>query len=355
MFVASLNLDYFFKKVFSNERIAKKFLEDLLGVSISDLKLLAVENKLTDDSVSVKFDFRCKIHGNYVVIEMQQKYKVDVVKRFFLYHALSTALQLETLKPVKVTKANGETYTEKNYSSLEPVITLIWMVDDMLGFEDDFIVYTTLPETAKDFITNTDLWQQPLETILTEREKVIEILENKTKGLDFFSKNRLIYIFQKNIVKNKKIESPYYKWFDFANISRNPDNTEQDFSNFKNDKAMAEVINRLRKDKFTPDEFKYVSDLDSYEILLARKDEDHDEAMALQKQHERKAVEQERQKAEQERQKAIQAKQEKQLLQIEFIKVLLNQKIQIPKIAETLKISIEETTALIEKIQIEKS
>jgi hypothetical protein len=139
-------------------------------------------------------------------------------------------------------------------------------------------------------------------------------------------------------------------------------NTEQDFSNFKNDKAMAEVINRLRKDKFTPDEFKYVSDLDSYEILLARKDEDHDEAMARQKRHERKAVEQERQKAEQERQKAIQerqkaiqAKQEKQLLQIEFIKVLLNQKIQIPKIAETLKISIEETTALIEKIQIEKS
>jgi hypothetical protein len=124
-------------------------------------------------------------------------------------------------------------------------------------------------------------------------------------------------------------------------------NTEQDFSNFKNDKAMAEVINRLRKDKFTPDEFKYVSDLDSYEILLARKDEDHDESMALQKQHERKAVEQERQKA-------IQAKQEKQLLQLEFIKVLLNQKIQIPKIAETLKISIEETTALIEKIQIEK-
>jgi predicted transposase YdaD len=122
-------------------------------------------------------------------------------------------------------------------------------------------------------------------------------------------------------------------------------NTEQDFSNFKNDKAMAEVINRLRKDKFTPDEFKYVSDLDSYEILLARKDEDHDEAMARQKQHERKVVEQERQKA----------KQEKQLLQIEFIKVLLNQKIQIPKIAETLKISIEETTALIEKIQIEKS
>jgi hypothetical protein len=118
---------------------------------------------------------------------------------------------------------------------------------------------------------------------------------------------------------------------------------------------MAEVINRLRKDKFTPEEFKYVSDLDSYEILMARKDEDHNEEMARQKRHERKAVEQERLKTKQERLKAEQERQEKQQLKIDFIKVLLNQSMQIPKIAETLKISIEETTALIEKIQIEKS
>jgi hypothetical protein len=65
----------------------------------------------------------------------------------------------------------------------------------------------------------------------------------------------------------KSIEKSYYKWFDFANMSRNPSNTEKDFSIYKENKAMAEVINRLRKDKFIPEEFQYISDFDSYEIL----------------------------------------------------------------------------------------
>jgi hypothetical protein len=220
MFVASLNLDLFFKKVFSNKRIAKKFLESLLGVIITEIKLLSIENKLTDDAVLVKFDFRCKIHGKYVVIEMQQKYKVDVVKRFYLYHTLGTALQLETLKSVTVTKPNGETYKEKNYSGIEPVITIIWMVDDMLGFDDDYVVFTTLPEAAKDFIDDDNLWEQPLEKILEARKKTLKILYNKTKGLDFFSQNRLIYVFQKNIVKNNHFLLPYFKYFDFASISQ---------------------------------------------------------------------------------------------------------------------------------------
>ena len=148
MYVAPLNLDLFFKKVFSNKRIAKKFLEDVLGITITEIKLLSVENKLTDDAVIVKFDFRCKIYGQYVVIEMQQHYKIDIVKRFWMYQSVSTVLQLETLKPTTVTKSNGETYTEKNYSGLKPVITLVWMVDDMLGFEEDYISYTILPEVA---------------------------------------------------------------------------------------------------------------------------------------------------------------------------------------------------------------
>jgi predicted transposase/invertase (TIGR01784 family) len=101
MYAAPLNLDLFFKKVFSNRRVAKRFLEDLLGKKITEIKLLNIENKITDGAVTVKFDFRCKINGQYIVIEMQQKYKIDVVKRFYLYQAVSTALQLETLKPVR--------------------------------------------------------------------------------------------------------------------------------------------------------------------------------------------------------------------------------------------------------------
>ncbi len=383
MFVASLNLDLFFKKVFSNKRVAKIFLEDLLGVTITEIKLLSVENKMTDAAVTVKFDFRCKIHGQYVVIEMQQKYKVDVVKRFYLYQAVSTALQLETLKPSTITKPNGETYTEKNYSGLEPVITLIWMVDDMLGFDDDFIAYTTLPEAAKDFIMNANLWEQPLEAILAERKKAIAILENKTKGLDFFTKNRMIYIFQKNIVKNKRVDLAYFKWFDVANISRNPNNKEEDFSKYKDDKDMAEVINRIRKDKLPPDEFKYVSDLYMYDIHMARMEEDFKEKMARREAYQKKRlsklveqqlkaveqlkqekqkIEQEKQKAEQEKQKAEQEKQiavaqEKQKADVsqirllKSIKMLLLQGETIASIAEFLDISIEETTELVQHIQ----
>lgn len=362
MYVASLNLDLFFKKVFSNKRIAKKFLEDILNVHITEIKILSTDYRISDDAVIVKFDFRCKIQGKYVVIEMQQKYKIDVIKRFYLYHSVSTALQLETLKPIKITKPNGETYTEKNYSGLKPVITLIWMVDDVLGFKEDYVAFTTLPEAAKDFITDAVLWEQPLENILAERKKTMKILENDTKGLDFFAQNRLIYVFQKNIIKNKRINLPYYKWFDFANISRNSNNKEEDFSNYKDDKDMAEVINRLRKDKLSPEEFKYVSDLQSYEILLARKDSDHKADMARQKkrlekiafEQQLKAIEQEKQKVEQEKQKVEQEKQKAGLLQMKLAKILLDQGESISSIAKALEIGLEETTELVELIQNNK-
>ncbi len=343
MYVASLNLDLFFKKVFSNKRIAKKFLEDILNLQIAEIKILSTDYRISDEAVIVKFDFRCKIHGKYVVIEMQQRYKIDVIKRFYLYHIVSTAVQLETLKPITVTKLNGETYTEKNYSGLRPVITLIWMVDDVLGFEEDYIAFTTLPEVAKDFITDADLWEKPLESILEEREKTLKIIQNDTKGLDFFAQNRLIYIFQKNIVKNKRINSPYYKWFDFANISRNSDNKEGDFLKFKEDKDMAEVINRLRKDKLSPDEFKYVSDLMNYEILLKRMDLNHKAEMKRQK----KEQDKEKQKAEQEKQKA-------EILQnrlLKSIRMLLQQGGTIATVAEALEISLEETEELVQLIQ----
>ncbi len=350
MFVASLNLDLFFKKVFSNKRVAKKFIEDLLDVRIAEIEFLSVENKLTDESVFVKFDFRCKIRGQYVVIEMQQSYKTDIIKRFYLYHSVSTTLQLETLKPTKSIKPNGEYYIEKNYSGLEPVITLVWMVDDMLGFKEDFIVYSTLPEAAKDFITDADLWAKPFDEILNERKKALKILENKGKGLDFFAQNKLIYIFQKNIVKNKRIDLPYYKWFDFAQMSRNPNNKEEDFIQFKKDKDMAEVISRLRKDNLTPDEFKYVSDFPMYEILFERMREDHE----IELKRREKLTARAEQKAERAEQKVEQEKQKADVLQktiLNIVKRLFEKGDSISIIADTLAISIEETTELVKKIK----
>ena len=172
----------------------------------------------------------------------------------------------------------------------------------------------------------------------------MKILQNDTKGLDFFAQNRLIYIFQKNIVKNKHNSLPYFKWFDFANISRNLNNKEADFLKFKEDKDMAEVINRLRKDKLPPDEFKYVSDLLSYEILLKRLDLDHKAEMKRQK---KAASEQQIKALEQEKQKAG-------VLQnrlLKSIKMLLQQGGTVEAISEALEISLEETTELVQLIQ----
>ena len=90
MYLAPLNYDRFFRKVFSDLMIVKKFLEDFLGVHIEDIIRLETKHRVTDDASAIEFDFRCKINGQYVIIDMQQWYKLDIVKRFYVYHALSS-------------------------------------------------------------------------------------------------------------------------------------------------------------------------------------------------------------------------------------------------------------------------
>ena len=109
MYAAPLNIDLFFKKVFSDITISKEFLQDFLGVVIEEIELIRVKHRLTDSAALVEFDFRCKINGRYIIIEMQQAYKMDVVKRFYVYHALSSGMQLETLpKKVSTNKKTGK-------------------------------------------------------------------------------------------------------------------------------------------------------------------------------------------------------------------------------------------------------
>lgn len=101
MFVAPLNYDRFFKKVFSDLNIAKAFLEDFLDIKIESITKLDNKHSVTDDATIVEFDYRCKIEGNYVIIDMQQWYKKDIVQRFYVYHSLNTVLQLEDM-PSKI-------------------------------------------------------------------------------------------------------------------------------------------------------------------------------------------------------------------------------------------------------------
>ena len=158
MYLAPLNYDLFFKKVFSHLHIAKAFLEDFLDTEVEEIELLPTDHILTDASAKVMFDFRCKIKGKYIIIDMQQWYKTDVVKRFYLYHCASTVLQLEYLKKRRIIGNKEDKLTrDHDYRQVVPVLTLIWMVSDQLEFEDNFVTFVTAPEDALAFLQDDNL------------------------------------------------------------------------------------------------------------------------------------------------------------------------------------------------------
>ncbi len=276
MFIAPLNYDRFFRKIFSDLNIAKRFLEDILDIKIQQITPLKGKNVLTDDAQAVEFDFRCKVNGAYIIIDMQQWYKQDIAHRFYLYHCLNSGLQLEDI-PKKALKLNkGKVIKEvKDYRLLEPVITLIWMADDNIGFDKDYIVYKMLLEDLEVFIKNDNLWNNnELKMLMKEREKLLIDLNNRKKSIDFIGKNKLIFAFQKNIVKNNNLNN-YKKWFRFASISKNKNNKEKDFDEFKNDKIFIEIIRRLRKDNLTDSDIKYITEEEQYIKELERWEETH--------------------------------------------------------------------------------
>ncbi|MCP4219511.1 MAG: hypothetical protein GY765_33055, partial [bacterium] len=260
MYLAPLNYDRFFRKIFSDIEIAKRFLEDFLETEIEELEMLKEKHRVTDDASVVEFDFRCKIEGSYVIIDMQQWYKRDIIQRFYLFHALNTGLQLEDLPRKSIELKAGATNSKriKDYRVLEPVMTLIWMVTDTMGYDLNYAAFAMTPELAVQFIKEERLWHQPeIVKILEEREKVLKVLGNETKELDFLPKNRLIFMFQKNIVKKDTIKK-YARWFEFAERTRNKENTAEEFKEYEDDETFREIIRRLNREELTSDDFAYL-------------------------------------------------------------------------------------------------
>jgi len=272
MYLAPLNYDRYFKKVFSELSIAKRFLEDFFEIKIETIELLEIQHKITDDAVAVEFDFRCKIDDCFVIIDMQQWYKPDVVHRFYTYHCINTALQLEKLPLKSIPLEDGTERKVKDYTKILPVITLVWMADDTFGCKEDYLSYTMTPEIVSDFIKNNLLWQnQDITKLLTERAISLEQLTNKTKKLDFLGKNKLIFAFQKNIVANsKKEDNKYHKyidWFELAEKTKNKLNQKSDFLKYFEDKIFVELIRRINKEVLTDEDYSYI---DNYEQFTER-------------------------------------------------------------------------------------
>lgn len=265
MFLAPLNYDRFFKKIFSDKRIAKRFLEDFFEVTIEEIELVSLDHKLTNEANLLKFDFRCKIDGEYIIVDMQQWYKQDIVQRFYLYHTANTVLQLEglpTLQPTKEKKV-------KDYSGLLPVKTLIWMVHDNLSIDNDFSIHQMLPLELLELIQNDQYWQTDQQKLLhNKRTEILALLRNDAKNLPFLRSNQLIFAFQKNIVKNKKLK-PYYQWFEFAEKTRDENNTKADFKEYDRDTVFSEMIRKLSHKSLDEEDLNF---LHYYQLFEGRKD-----------------------------------------------------------------------------------
>jgi len=278
MYLAPLNYDRYFKKVFSEKKIAKRFLEDFFDIQIDELEVLPTKHKITDTASGVEFDFRCKIKDNYIIIDMQQWFKTDIVKRFYMYHSMNTVLQLEKIPDKNIDLQDNRAHDGKkqkvkeikDYDKLIPVITLIWLADDNLNFTDDFVSFTMTSDIVHDFLRNKNLWREEnILELIKEREKCLKIIDNKTKKLDFLQRNKLIYAFQPNIVKNKKY-SKYFAWFELADKTKDDLNEKAWFDNYLKDDIFAEIIKRINTETFDQAEWDYIDNIKDFREKVKR-------------------------------------------------------------------------------------
>ena len=300
MEILPLNYDKYFKKTFADTEIAQQFLEDFLNVEIAEITPQDLEVNLTNKSRELRFDFRCKNAEQHFIVEMQQWYKHDVVKRFFVYHCSNTVLQLEDMPKVKRQIFDRKTgkyivKEEKDYSTLTPVITIIWFVDDSFRSSEDFIPFTILPEELKNFVNDESLWKHLLEQkvddlnkLQEERAKLVKLLNKSDKNLDFLQENKMIYAFQPQIIKNKN-NSRYYRWFDFAEKSGNADNKKADFTDYEDDAIFSKLL-RLLSVEFVPESEVNEAEVfcDNHKAYVEQQNKTYEEALEqYRRQHEK--------------------------------------------------------------------
>ena len=343
-YLAPLNFDRFFKKVFSDKKIAKRFIEDFLDIKIHKIEPLDREKRLSDDAKIIEFDYYCKIDNNkHIIIDMQQWYKPDVVYRFYIYHCSNTLIQLEDLPLKEVLQQDGKLKKIKDYSTLTPVITIIWMVEDNLGSKADFNAYTMLPEKSKEFFEETEVWKH--KDIETKVKEILYSINNNSKDLQFLQKNRLIFAFQQNIVENDKL-SKYKDWFTLAEKSRNSKNTKEDFDDYRKDKILVELTRRLLKSKMSDEDLEYIETEDEIRDNIERynngmRREGRNEGIEQERERSKKIIkraEEEKRQAEEEKKQAEEEKKQANL-KAEVYKLLFKGKSK-NEISQLLEISI---------------
>jgi hypothetical protein len=187
-----------------------------------------------------------------------------------MYHSVNTVLQLEKMPDKSINLEANKQKEIKDYDKLIPVVTLIWLADDTLNFKDDYVSYTMANEAVLDFIRNKNLWKEEnILKILEQRAKCLEIIDNKTKKLDFYQKNKLICAFQPNIVRNKKY-SRYLPWFELAEKTRDKLNQKGWFDEYLKDEIFTEIIKRINTESFEQSDWEYIDNYEKFSEQVKR-------------------------------------------------------------------------------------
>lgn len=112
-----------------------------------------------------------------------------------------------------------------------------------------------------------------IKTLLEERTRILEKLDNKTKNLDFIQTNRLIFAFQRNIVRHQQMKR-YIRWFDLAAKTKRPDNKAEDFEAFEHDDDFNPIYQRIKKrliqENLKAEEKQYITDEASKQTKIQR-------------------------------------------------------------------------------------
>jgi hypothetical protein len=185
MEILPLTYDKYFKKAFSNKDIARRFLEDFFDVEIEEIVLLQRDENLTNEARELRFDCRCKSESEHFIVEMQQWYKYDAIKRFYMYHCANTVLQLKDMPKANRMVRNRRTgeyrqISVKDYSTLTPVNTILWFVDDSLKMNKG-IVKLALSVDTDELLLNDELWElgeSGLRKLLDERNELLSVIKN---------------------------------------------------------------------------------------------------------------------------------------------------------------------------------
>ena len=114
------------------------------------------------------------------------------------------------------------------------------------------------------------LWQnENIKQILIKRQEALKQLNNDAKDLKFLQKNKLIFAYQKNIVRNKKYRK-YYPWFELAEKTLNKLNNKAEFMEYNRDKILVEVMRKISKDFSTEEDFGYIDDFSGLIVRIQR-------------------------------------------------------------------------------------